>query len=335
MRVLIVRTDRLGDLLLTIPMAQVLKKHDPTVHISFLVESYTAPILSLAKDVNDVHVFDKNWTLARKIQAFRDTEADVAFFPSPKHELAIAASFARIPKRVGTAFRWYSPLFTDPIYEHRKTAERHEAEYNVRMLQKIGAYEAETPLPYLELPAAITPQVEILLNEAFGELRGRYVVLHVGSGGSTPHWPTAYFANFAEWISKKFGFPILLTGTSRDQDRISEFLLATEGRDVNAKVLLDASMLELAAVLQRAELFVSVGTGPGHLAASLGTRTIGLFPLSTAISKERWGFRGLRALNLSPERPPSVSCPSCKDCTCLEHVHTEAVIAAAEKLLSM
>jgi ADP-heptose:LPS heptosyltransferase len=335
MRVLIVRTDRLGDLLLTIPMAQVLKKHDPDVHISFLVENYTAPILSLARDVDEVHSFDKNWSLARKIQAFRDAEADVAFFPSPKHELAIAASFARIPKRIGTAFRWYSPLFTDPIYEHRKTAEYHEAEYNVRMLQKIGAYAAETPLPLLELPEALTSRAEIMLNEALGELRGRYVVLHLGSGGSTPHWPTANFANFAEWISKKLGFPILLTGTSCDQNRISEFLQATEGRGVNAKLLLDASMLELAAVLQRAELFVSVGTGPGHLAASVGSRTMGIFPLSTAISKERWGFRGLRVLNLSPASPPTVSCPSCKDCVCLEYVHTEAVIAAAEKLLIM
>src|SRR5581483_2968476 len=81
---------------------------------------------------------------------------------------------------------------------------------------------------------------------------------------------------------------------------------------------------ELAALLKQASLVVSSSTGPGHLAAALGTPSIGLFPLRRVLSKERWGFRGPRATNLSPE--PLRSCPNCEHCTCMERLTVETVV---------
>jgi ADP-heptose:LPS heptosyltransferase len=93
-----------------------------------------------------------------------------------------------------------------------------------------------------------------------------------------------------------------------------------------------STLLELASLLASAKLVVSGSTGPGHLAAALGTPTIGLFPGVTTLSKERWGFRGKKVINLSPLIKPKSECPTCKDCTCINEVTVSQVTKAIQDL---
>src|ERR1035441_6476076 len=95
---LIVRTDRLGDVLLTLPMERAIKESLPNARVTFLAREYTQPIVERCPDVDEVIVARK-FRLRELHQLFRQSKADVAFFPAPRFPLALAAWLARIPIR--------------------------------------------------------------------------------------------------------------------------------------------------------------------------------------------------------------------------------------------
>ncbi len=333
-RILIVRTDRLGDLVATLPMATAIKAREPHAKVIMMVRSYTAPLLSLTSDIDEIVLFDPNATLQRKIELFRSVNADVVFFPTPKPELAMWGAFARIARRVGTAYRWYSPFFTDKIYDHRKTAEHHESEYNVRMLGAIGVPASPTPLPKLVLHAGQLKAAQDLLSTICGSANQPFAVLHLGTGGSSQEWPTTSFTALGVLMAQRLSLPLLLTGTEGERERI--FSVSEQLRAAGASTFefIGYNLIQLSELLSRAAVVVAGSTGPGHLAAALGAPTVGLFPLSRAISKERWGFRGPKVVNLAPVEAPFVSCPMCKDCTCIRQIAVEEVFGAVQQVMS-
>jgi heptosyltransferase-3 len=313
MNVLIVRTDRLGDMILTLPMARAIRRAMPSARVSFLISEYTKPIVALCPDVDAVVIARNGF--GDLVRQFRTAKADVVFFPNPNFRFALAAFIARIPKRVSTAYRWYSLLFTGRISEHRRTAKRHEAEFNLRMLSYVG------------IPVEGSEQASIATNEGDREfvaswltkndVNNRFAVLHTSSGGSSKEWPRSKFDELADRLSKECGLGIVYTGLHKDT--------------ASGMLFVNHSLPQLAALLQQASLVLANSTGPGHLAAALNVPTVGLFPLPLALSKERWGFRGQYVKNLSPEPVPG--CPNCKECTCMERLEVSLVMKEATELL--
>jgi len=332
-RILIVRTDRLGDVIATLPMVSVIKERLPSVKVTVMVRSYTEPLLELAPEVDEVLLFDTNFSLKRKIQLFESARADVAFFPSPNRDIASAALFSRIPQRVGTAYRWYSSLFTDKIYDHRKTAEYHESEYNIRMLEAIDIHSVKTPRPSLKLSEKHLIERDTLLTELFGNPSKPYAVIHLGTGGSTREWSKSAFEELAVYVAQRLSLPIVLTGTEGDREQILSVSHPLQGVGADVKLFIGHGLIALAEVMSNATIVIAGSTGPGHLAAALGAPTVGLFPLAQALSKERWGFRGPNTLNLAPSEIATVSCPMCKDCTCIQQIRVSDVIVAVDRLM--
>ena len=329
MKILIVRTDRLGDVVLTLPMARAIKKALPTAHVTFLAREYTRPIIERCPDVDEIRTINDKPSFWKILRQFR--RCDVAFFPSPRFQLALAAFLARVPKRVGTGYRWYSFLFTSKIYEHRKTAEHHEAEYNLRMLTTIGISSDMAELPTIQLQAPEIESVDQWMIQHLGFANAKFAMLHITSGGSTQPWAVRKFVEVGREIAEKYNMRVVLTGVDADANVIS-IALASIGTN-RAIPFVGQTILELAALLDRASIVITIGTGPGHLAAALGAPTIGMFPLPLPISKERWGFRGTLVSNLSPK--PISGCPNCKDCTCMERIGSEDVMNAVETLFRL
>jgi len=138
--ILIVRTDRIGDVVLTLPVASTIKKHFPGCRVSLLVRRYTK-----ALDENNPFI-DEIITLEEK-EGKPSVPANVAMLKNrfdacivafPTYPLALILFLSNIPVRIGTGYRWYSFLFNKKVYEHRKYGEHHELEYNIRLLQQIG-----------------------------------------------------------------------------------------------------------------------------------------------------------------------------------------------------
>ena len=322
MRILIIRTDRIGDMILTLPMAAAIKQARPTDHVIMLARAYTKPLVSLCPDVDEIFLYDEGESLSTLVKQLRSINADAVLIPSPKFRLVFAAYLAKIPIRIGTAYRWYSLLLNRKIREHRKTAERNEAEYNLRMLSEIAINANNDILPTLE-------KSKLPINS----LTGSYIVFHCGTGGSTDAWSADHWVELAKKLFEQYHYTIVLTGTANEGEFL--FILAERMKHygIDVHILSQGDLLQLAAVLSQAKLVVSAGTGPGHLASALGAPTVGIFPLRTPISKERWGFRGLNAVSLSPLIPPRPTCPDCDKCDCTQALSAEQVLEAANNLL--
>lgn len=317
-------------------MATAIKRAMPDAHVMFMVREYTAPLLKIAPDVDETIILDPKTHYREKIKLFKSIRTDSVIFPVAKFDLAFYAKLAYMPKRVGTVgtgYRFYSMLYNHRVYEHRKKAKRHEAEYNVRMLSEIGIDSPDTPLPKLELRSEDLIRADENIVSLFGKQSQKYVVLHIASGGSSFEWPKDRYAAFGNWVAQRLGLPIVLTGLTTERETLLSVSQVMESQGATVTLFVDKPMLELAGLLSRAELVVASSTGPGHLAAALGAPTLGLFPLIRPLSRVRWGFRGDQVLNLEPAVPPKPTCPDCKRCECLQRIETRDVEAAAEKLL--
>lgn len=337
MRILIVRPDKLGDLIATLPMATAIKRAMPDAHVTFMVRDYTAPLLEIAPEVDETVIYDPLAKPREKIDLFKSIRTDTVFFPVSKFDLVFYAKLAYKPRRVGsigTGYRLYSMLYTHRVYEHRKKAKRHEAEYNVRMLSEIGI-EAETPLTRLELRPNDLQRADENIVSLFGKQSQKYCVLHIGSGGSSFEWPIERYAEVSKWVAQRLSLPIVLTGLRSERETLLSVSEVMERQGAAVRLFVDKPMLELAGLLGRASLVLASSTGPGHLAAALGTPTLGLFPLIRPLSKARWGFRGDVVSNIEPQEPPKPTCPECKECECMQAITTMQVSRAAEILLRL
>ena len=145
--ILIVRTDRIGDVVLTLPVAPILKKYFPDSKVSFLLRNYTAPLAKNNISIDEViSVDEKNG----KVQILSNVKKlkgkfDTCIVAYPTFRIALILFLSGIKIRIGTGYRWYSFLFNKKIYDHRKISEYHELEYNVRLLRAFGINEKITP----------------------------------------------------------------------------------------------------------------------------------------------------------------------------------------------
>jgi heptosyltransferase-2 len=335
-RILLVRTDRLGDVILTLPMLSALRRCFPDAYIAMLLRRYTGEILEGNPHLNELIWYDRdhaNIPLGEMIATLRMRRFDVAIVVYPRLRLAWLLWRAGIPLRIGTGYRYYSFLFNKRVFEHRKDAKRHEVEYNLNLLRELSC-DRERDLKaefYIAVPPEAENNIETLLRSLGIERKG-FVIVHPGSGGSAREWSPENFGRLAARLASDFH--IVVTGTSSEEAKVSAVVRASG----NAAIPLvgKCTLKELAALIGASSLFVSNSTGPLHLAVAMGTPVVGLYPQHTAMSAKRWGpYTGNSAVFV-PERP--LDCNTCVEhnsaCECMATITVEAVLAAARSLLA-
>jgi len=290
--ILVLRPDRLGDVILTLPVIRNLKESFPDASITYLCTEYTAQILESYSLISDLIVYDKEnehkglKKILNLSKELKKRHFDLAIHLLPRYPLALATYFAQIKYTVGTGFRWYSFLFTHRQYDHRKYNFHHEAEYNLRLLSKIGANSNYNPDVYsfFKFPDAVSESVQKTIKEKFN---GRpFIIIHPGSGGSSIDWPVKNFIHLIKLLNEWGNYDVGVTGVVAEK----EFLKSLYISDANFVDLVGIFDLnELALLLKNASLFISNSTGPLHLAVAMGTRVLGFYPNSPGLGPGRWG----------------------------------------------
>jgi heptosyltransferase III len=335
----IFRTDRIGDVVLTLPVAEAIKRHEPDARVLFCARELTRGIVEMCPFVDDVFtIADRDVTdsIAAFTRELKRRDIDVAVFAYPRPGLAAAARFAGIPIRIGTGFRYYSPLFNRRVYEHRREAARHESEYNLRLLHSIGIPSDPVPLPALRIPGEAAERASIILKEIGIPESSRLIVLHPGSGGSAKDWSARNFGSLAVQLAREHaGSRILVTGASKERPLMEEVREASEGIATIAPG--GMSLPELTAVLARASLCIANSTGPLHIAAAVGTPVIGLYPFERVCNPRRWGPLSRHAEILTP--PAVAGCAGCLSLSCPAHdrmdgIPVDSVLQATTRLLT-
>lgn len=287
--VLVIRTDRMGDVLLSAPVLTAIKSSFPQCRTAMLVTAYTFDLMSGHPDIDELLFDDLNgrnkgffglFILARDLKKHR---FNASLLLHPTLRLALACRLAGIPVRVGTAFRFYSFLFNRKVKQRRKFGDRHELDYNMEIAAAIGVKTNDVEFKFY-IPAEAENKVASLLTK--NNIQNKYIVLHPGSGGSARDWPPEKFGELAARIKSELGLPVCVTG-SADEAPLIDRIEKTAGKLMRFDGQL--SIKELAALLKNSALVVANSTGPLHLAVTVGAEVIGLYCTQTACGPDRWG----------------------------------------------
>lgn len=320
-KIAVVRTDRLGDMILTLPMCLALKRALPGSNITMIADSYTAPLLEKSPVIDNALFVDEYKGGIKEI--FKRNDFDTVYFPRPRFNEAFAAYLAGVKNRVGTAFRIYSFLFNFKIYDHRKVSEYHEAEYNTRMVEFSLGIKAKSELvsPYVD------PQLRVEMEDMVTKLGldpGRKsIIIHPGSGGSARDYPVEKFAKTAEILSDRYN--ILITGSKEEKSSASIIKNACPKCFDLSGVL---SLKELIALLSFCNALIANSTGVLHIAASLGLSVVGLYPNTMHISDKRWGPYIYNSIVLNPPKD------DIRNFDNMKKIAEHDIVDAIEKLLS-
>jgi heptosyltransferase-3 len=305
-RILISRTDRLGDLILAIPLIETMQSRYPLNPIDVLTSDYAAPILSNTKYVdkavtvdNDRLQNDKEYQM-EFLQKIKESDYRAALVLFPDKQMSRLLYEAGIPYRVGTGRRFHSIYFNYHIFHSRKANKKHESEYNLDFLRffRSGVL---FKIPKLELKNRELDEAQKMLS--LDDIRDKFIVLHPGSGGSAHRWPLEQFVELYDLLTKK-GYVVLITGSKDEEIQIKK---AAESYGIKVNSFAGRTdLLTLAAMLSMASVVVANSTGPLHLAAAVGTDVVGIYPTEHAMSPVRWGPLKVGRLIVQPYKGSAI-----------------------------
>jgi len=331
--ILLVRTDRIGDVVLSLPLAEAIKNHYPGCKVTFLVKSYTLELVQHHPLVDDVLTLDEISgvpVITSNVKKIKERKFDSCIIVYPTFKIAFILFLSRIKNRIGTGYRTYSFLFNQKIYEHRKYAEKHELQYNMNLLKLFGIEEkAEEGATAFRLPIEQTAleEIDLFFKSKNIDPKKPVIIVHPGSGGSAVDLPISKMKLLIEKLVA-LDTTILITGNGSEKE-ICETLVVTN-RTIN--VAGRFSLSGLTALISKADIFIANSTGPLHIAAALDKYVVGFYPKISACSVRRWGPFTQKKAIFEPEL-------DCKNCTrsqcetlnCMDTISIDTVFANIKK----
>jgi heptosyltransferase-3 len=293
--ILISRTDAIGDVVLTLPMAGFLKQLYPAAKVSFLGKTYTGPVIKCCKSIDEFINYDELLKLTPQQQSafLKDKNIDTVVHVFPNKQVATLAKQAGIKTRIGTTNRLFHWFTCNKLVKlSRKRSGLHEAQLNLILLKPLGLTDVQ-PLPSIiskyNFKARVDrpPGLDALMSKDKFNL-----ILHPKSHGSGVEWGLDKFKALAAALPAE-RFNIFITGSDKEKALLHPWVktLPQGVVDTTGKMTLD----ELIAFIGKAGGLLASGTGPLHLAAASGINTLGLFPSVRPIHPGRWAPLGKKA----------------------------------------
>jgi ADP-heptose:LPS heptosyltransferase len=319
-RILISRTDSIGDVVLTLPMCQAIRNHFPAAEIIFIGKNYTRPVVACFPAIDDFWDIDEllNLPIASQLDKL---QADCIIHLFPNKKLAFLAKKARIPLRIGTSHRVFH-LFTcneRPNFTRKKSS-LHESQLNFHLL---------APLGINEIPSFEALQQLVQFNAIETELpswlplsKDEVVILHPKSKGSALEWPLEKYMDLASQLADS-GKTVCFTGTEQEGIQFRH-LIPVHARIVDSTGKL--SLEQLIYFIAQSNALVACSTGPYHIAGLSGIHALGLFSMRRPIDPGRWRAIGPKAAFVVFD----ASCAACKKgtkCTCIENIAVSTLTA--------
>lgn len=312
-RIIISRTDSIGDVILTLPMATLLKQLLPGCTVIFLGSSYTKDIVACCPDVDEFY----DW----KTADLADIKADTIIHVLPRPELAKAARRAKIQNRVGTTNRLYHWWTCNRLIKlSRKNSDLHEAQLNLKLLGFMEGVKKEYSLQEVvglmnfKSAKASCDAVQYIDNQKFN------LILHPKSKGSAREWGLDNFKRLIE-ILPADSFKIFICGTENEGAMVRDALLSTP-RENTVDLTGKLSLADYIAFIDHCDGLVAASTGPLHIAAALGKHALGLYPPIRPMHPGRWACIGKNAKVFVTDRQCD-ECRKTQDCRCMRMIEPE------------
>ncbi len=344
-RILLLRLERIGDLLMVMEAIRDVRRAWPAAEIDLAVGSWNADLARLIPEVTRVQIADAPWlargtnaswgTLVAQARGWRRHRFDLVINFEPDIRSNLLAWLSGAPRRFGYWTGGGGALLTN---RSAYAPMRHVSENARKLVAKAAGQQSAMPSdratgPQLVPPAAAVARAESLLSGATRPIVG----VHVSGGRESKQWHLDRFAHAARRLAAERGATIVLTGSEADRPMVDEVRrLMGSTRVIDAAGALD--LPSLAALLGRLDVLVTGDTGPMHLAAAMGTPVVALFGPSHV---ERYGPLASRQRILRVDLPCSpcgqVRLPPerCRGHVpdCMDGIQVDAVVRATEELL--
>lgn len=297
-RVLVVRLERIGDLLMTFEALAWLRTRLPGAHIDLVVGSWNEPLARAMNVADAVECMDAPWLardavrpswplLLSRAFGWRRRRYDLAINLEPDIRSNLLLACSRADRRVGFYTGGGGAVLTDRAAYDPRAHTRANTLRLMRFAVGEGTQRApegagsvaggdgrSAPPPILRLPEAARERARQHLAPAAGS---PCIGIHASGGRAIKQWHPERFAQAATALGREYGATVILTGTEDERACVSQ---VREGIPADVKVIDlcgDADLIELAAVLERLQVFVTGDTGPMHLAAAVGTPVVAVF----------------------------------------------------------
>lgn len=292
-RILCVRLDSMGDVLMTEPVIRAMKESNPRAHLTLLTSPSGAEAARLLPCVDEVIVYDAPWMKASPKreessidQAFisslrsRGFDAAVIFTVYSQNPLpaALFCYLAEIPRRLAHCRENPYHLLTDWVKEvEPERTVRHEVRRQLELVASVGCYVSDERMR-LQVSNAATARVSHLLA-AWGIKEGDpFLVVHPGASAVSRRYPPESFAMAIRGLHHKMRWPVLVTGTEDELALTDEIIELAQVPCYS--VVGELTLEELGALLQRSSLLLSNNTGTVHVAAAVRSPVVDLYALT-------------------------------------------------------
>ncbi len=329
-----VRADKIGDLLLNLPVDQIpeLKGSD----ITWVINKKTESIFKLCSPTRKFFSVDLDkpkdsfWAL---LQYFRSAKFDGLLQFYGVWWISLAALMAGISTRFGRYSQWSSFIFFNKgLRQKRSLSEKHELAYNLEMLSVF----LDLPLPRRKglfedvraktnaRPFFVDTAISDALKYKMAQLQltiGNYYVVHAGMFGSALNWPQLKYIELIEILKTKH--PVILTGTAIDQPYLDQITAHFKNDPKVISLVTQLSFAELITILKSAKACIAPSTGVMHVAALAQVPTYSLFsPIRSQLAK-RWGPLSVNS---------KVFVPDTEGPDCMNQINAQAVAAEIFKI---
>jgi ADP-heptose:LPS heptosyltransferase len=286
-KIVISRTDSIGDVALTLPLAGILKEKFPNCKIIFLGNTYTKPIINCCASVDEIWEWADLLKISdrERVSWLKQQNIDAFIHVFPRREIARWAHQADIKYRIGTSHRLYHFLTTNcKVNFTRKNSNLHEAQLNTKLLKHFGiskTYSLKELTTYANFNKF--PLLKDELKDLFKPNK-KNIVFHAKSQGSALEWGVNNFIELAKELNPS-KYQIFFTGTEKESQFFRHLLPHQKNIvDMSGKM----SLSDLIAFINHSDLLLACSTGPLHIAGLCNIKTIGLFTPRKPLHFGRW-----------------------------------------------
>jgi ADP-heptose:LPS heptosyltransferase len=342
-RILAVRLDNLGDVLVTTPAIRAIRQTLLDASITLLASRVGAQVGALNPDIDDVIVYSAPWMdpwqelpldpdrEQHVIADLRERQFDAAVIFSSFRQSPLPAAYlcylAGIPLRLAASIDGPGSLLTT----RHKHPERmmHEVERGLDLVGAVGMRTTDDRLVLVPPPAAMANITHLTAGSR------PLVVVHPGCSMPARTYPWELYAEIVTLLVQQHHARVVVTGADHERPMVND-LLGRLPLEVRPHVEVAAGTLgfpEFCALIQSADLTITNNTGPMHMSAALGTPVVALFALTNP--PEQWGPWRVPHRMLYREVPCRLCysriCPV--DHECLVGVPPYEVVATAADLM--
>lgn len=344
-RILVARVGALGDTLMVTPALRAVRRSMPNAYLAALVSAGAADVLRCNPHVDRVfslpHWRTPFWLSSEKrrlrsvlrlnhFDAVLVLESDARFLPLVRS--------MKCPRVVA-----YGALATAGGFEQASfNPHIHMIDNHLAAARLLGASPAGREMEFC-IPEKLRPPLSERLSAEAVPKEGLIAGIHAGWGGRKhplettrlKSWPPERFAEVVRWLVGSVGATVVLTGSEADHE-LNELIARRSGvRCLNLAGKL--SLVELAGLLRRLSVYLTVDSGPAHLAAALGTPLVALIGPAIIEQTTPLGQPGrVRVLYHRVKCAPCYGTPlmkSCRDNVCMKAINSDEARLAVEQML--